>query len=53
MKPQLFVVTLGAVAGIFGARYFEVGVLGMFGLVIVGMFAALFLYRLFAKRSSV
>ena len=53
MKPQLIVVTLGAVAGIYGGRYFELDVLGTFGLVVVGMFAALFLFRFFTKRSSV
>ena len=52
MRPQLYVVTLGALAGVFGGRYLEAGALGTFGLVIVGMFTALFLYRLLAKRSS-
>ncbi|MBI3006113.1 MAG: hypothetical protein HYY49_11965 [Ignavibacteriales bacterium] len=53
MKPQLVVITLGAVAGIFGGRYFEISALGTFGLVIVGMFSALFLYRFFTKRTGV
>lgn len=52
MKPQMIVVTLGAVAGIYAGRYFELGVPGTFGLVIVGMFAALFLFRFFTKRAS-
>ena len=53
MRPQLLVITLGAVAGIYAGRYFELGVLATFGLVAVGMFGALLLFRLFSKRSSV
>lgn len=52
MKPQMIVVTLGAIGGIYAGRFFEAGVLGTFGMVIVGMFAALFLFRFFTKRSS-
>jgi len=52
MKPQLIAVTLGAVAGIFAGRELEVGALATFGLVVVGMFAGLFLLRLFTKRST-
>ncbi|MBF8248782.1 MAG: hypothetical protein HW374_1582 [Bacteroidetes bacterium] len=49
MKPQLLVVALGAAAAIVGARYLDLGTLETFGLVIVGMFASLFLYRRFSK----
>jgi hypothetical protein len=53
VKAQLLVVTLGAVAGIFAGKELHVGALETFGLVIVGMFASLFLYRAFAKRSNI
>ncbi len=53
MRPKLYVVTIGAIAGIFAGRHFEVGTLWTFGLVIVGMFSGLFLYVLLTKRSGV
>ncbi len=49
MKPQMLVVALGAAAAIVGARYLDLAILETFGLVIVGMFGSLFLYRRFSK----
>lgn len=49
MKPQMLVVAFAAAAAIVGSRYLDLGALETFGLVIVGMFASLFLYRRFSR----